>query len=300
MSDDTFRSDFPETPNAVLAERYGISLSTVTRLARKYGLRKSDGRIKQKQRENATGRILDSNSRDRIRQKALGRKLTPETIQKILKTKRARGTIYKGHKHYAWKGGKPWERFKGRQYLDWRNAVLERDRYRCQDCGRECRKREKGLAAHHIKPYSLFPEFRFDIDNGITLCRVCHMAAHGKTVPIRMIPCGCGCGTMIRDRDPWGRERRFANFHCRPSWCSSHLANRSNSNSESSVTDQQIDDQYDQQNSANADPTAVSPAGIAKAAPKQQEQDEDKEDQIHMRHSSARMRGSYLKAAPNT
>ena len=56
----------------------------------------------------------------------------------------------------------------------WRKAVFERDSYKCQKCGKIGGK----LNAHHIKPFSLYPDLRFDIDNGITLCKECHIELH--------------------------------------------------------------------------------------------------------------------------
>ena len=76
--------------------------------------------------------------------------------------------------------GPPWDKesaeFKkniriSRQYYIWRGAVLRRDNYACVDCGDD---RKSQLEADHIKPFSLFPELRFAIDNGRTLCNVCH------------------------------------------------------------------------------------------------------------------------------
>ena len=59
-------------------------------------------------------------------------------------------------------------------------GVLRRDRWRCVAavCWREveCRGR---LDAHHVEPVSRAPERRFDVDNGKTLCRAHHDAAHG-------------------------------------------------------------------------------------------------------------------------
>lgn len=58
-------------------------------------------------------------------------------------------------------------------YRKWRESVLKRDRYRCKECGDT-----NNLEVHHIKPFARFPELRFDLDNGLTLCRKCHNKLH--------------------------------------------------------------------------------------------------------------------------
>lgn len=57
------------------------------------------------------------------------------------------------------------------EYRVWREAVFLRDDYTCQLCG----VRGTELNADHIKPFALYPELRFDVDNGRTLCRPCHL-----------------------------------------------------------------------------------------------------------------------------
>lgn len=52
----------------------------------------------------------------------------------------------------------------------WRREVFERDDYTCQICG----VRGAYLEADHIKPFAYFPELRFELSNGRTLCRKCH------------------------------------------------------------------------------------------------------------------------------
>lgn len=57
------------------------------------------------------------------------------------------------------------------EYKNWRKDVLKRDDYTCQNC----KKRGGVLNADHIKPFSRYPELRFEISNGRTLCKPCHI-----------------------------------------------------------------------------------------------------------------------------
>ena len=61
--------------------------------------------------------------------------------------------------------------FQDPQYKKWRKLVYQRDKYQCQWPG--CSLKNK-LNAHHIKKWSDYPGLRFNIDNGITLCRDHH------------------------------------------------------------------------------------------------------------------------------
>lgn len=58
-----------------------------------------------------------------------------------------------------------------REYKEWREAVFNRDDWTCQICG----DRGGELNADHIKKFADFPDIRFDVDNGRTLCRECHL-----------------------------------------------------------------------------------------------------------------------------
>lgn len=59
-------------------------------------------------------------------------------------------------------------------YVIWRSNVYERDNYTCQSC---C-KHGGNLNAHHIWSFSSNKELRFDVSNGITLCKDCHREFH--------------------------------------------------------------------------------------------------------------------------
>ena len=147
-------------------------------------------RLKISEARKGKGRPQSAKSKDKIRVKMLGRnkgienpfygKLhTPEVKEKI-------GLSQKGERHHNWQGGiTPINMAirQSREYKLWRIAVFERDGYKCIFCT------EGGyLEADHIKPFCLYPELRFAIDNGRTLCRGCHLKlgwrgkANGKTI----------------------------------------------------------------------------------------------------------------------
>ena len=77
-----------------------------------------------------------------------------------------------GSNNPSWKGGVSTIHASIRgsiEYKLWRKSVFERDKYKCVWCGIS-----GYLQADHIKPFALFPELRFAIDNGRTLCVPCH------------------------------------------------------------------------------------------------------------------------------
>lgn len=57
----------------------------------------------------------------------------------------------------------------------WRRKVYERDQYTCECCGDDS---GGNLNAHHLNGYNWDIENRFNIDNGITLCDICHKVFH--------------------------------------------------------------------------------------------------------------------------
>ena len=103
---------------------------------------------------------------------------TPEARR--LMSKRRRGKFL-GADNPNWKGGE-WahdperNRFRAKQ---WSKAIRERDG-KCVECG--C---EENLHAHHIKRWKDYPELRYDLSNGVTLCEPCHQKAHGKNFKFR-------------------------------------------------------------------------------------------------------------------
>ena len=68
-------------------------------------------------------------------------------------------------------------RMKDRNYNVWSKLVKERDNYTCQTCGDN---QGRKLNSHHLNGWNAFPEQRFDLDNGVTLCTDCHKDFHSQ------------------------------------------------------------------------------------------------------------------------
>jgi len=67
-------------------------------------------------------------------------------------------------------------RRKSLEWKVWRGEVFERDKYTCQECGAS----GVYLEPHHIITVKSDNNKVYDIKNGITLCRPCHIKTMGK------------------------------------------------------------------------------------------------------------------------
>lgn len=80
--------------------------------------------------------------------------------------------IKAGENSHFWEGGKTKQSKILRtnaDYKEWRMAVFTRDNFTCKKCGSK-----RNLEAHHIKEQSNYPELRYVVSNGLTLCHSCH------------------------------------------------------------------------------------------------------------------------------
>lgn len=61
-------------------------------------------------------------------------------------------------------------------YIRWAQEVKQRDHYTCAICGR----RGVALHSHHLNAWAEYPDQRYDVENGVTLCTFHHEDFHEK------------------------------------------------------------------------------------------------------------------------
>ena len=127
------------------------------------------------------GKPISEETRKKLSEASMGRegwnkggKSSDETRKKLSESHR--GLKYpsrQGEKNRNWKGGVTAKNKvirKSSEYENWRRLVFERDNFACMSCGIRGGK----LHAHHIVPFSVSEELRFEVSNGMTLCIDCH------------------------------------------------------------------------------------------------------------------------------
>jgi hypothetical protein len=93
-----------------------------------------------------------------------------------LETRKKIGDAHRGYKSYNWIKDRTKLKI-GRskdydtQYKYWMLAVKKRDGWKCKINNSDCKGR---LEAHHILNWVEYPELRYELNNGITLCHAHH------------------------------------------------------------------------------------------------------------------------------
>ena len=67
--------------------------------------------------------------------------------------------------------------YNSQRHRVWRDKVLRRAGYLCQECARYGR-RTPATVAHHIKHAAAYPALRYVVSNGRALCAACHNKEH--------------------------------------------------------------------------------------------------------------------------
>lgn len=101
-----------------------------------------------------------------------------EIRRKISKSKKGKPLFnMRGENHPRWnrENTSMNERIRRRiEYKLWRKAVFARDNWTCQ----KCEERGGKINVHHIYNFANAAELRISVENGITLCKKCHMEFH--------------------------------------------------------------------------------------------------------------------------
>jgi len=122
------------------------------------------------------GKHHTEESKRKISQALKGKHLSEEHKRKISRGNKGRKGYWKdktGENSAHWKGDKCKKRQQRNDsaYIQWVRMVRVRDNNTCQLKDKNC----SGYnIVHHIKNWSIYPELKYNINNGITLCQFHH------------------------------------------------------------------------------------------------------------------------------
>lgn len=138
-----------------------------------------ESREKMKASLKGKKRVFTQEHRERLRDACKRRSSDPEYRNKLVWSdeRRVEASIAEGgsgdlvllnvkRRKYCWKSS---------ELSKWRIAVKRRDGRRCCHCGST-----QDLHAHHIKQRASHPELAYDVENGVTLCKNCHVEEHRR------------------------------------------------------------------------------------------------------------------------
>lgn len=108
-----------------------------------------------------------------------GKKQTPEHIDKRIQARIRNGTYShqpSGENHYLWIKDRSLlkddsKERGGQLHREWSLNVKKRDNWECRISDNSCSGK---LISHHILAWVKFPELRYEVNNGITLCHFHH------------------------------------------------------------------------------------------------------------------------------
>jgi len=167
----TGRKHSPETIEKMRQKALGRGHTQETKeVLRQYGLKQfEDPKVREEHGQKMRGRVATEETRQKLSLAHRGRIQTEEQV------KRKTELLLK---HYDKKGRRDTCRDSSK-YQTCKKTVHERDSYTCQHCGK-LGLVGKDCHVHHIKDWDNFPELRYEISNGLTLCMSCHMKEERK------------------------------------------------------------------------------------------------------------------------
>lgn len=128
------------------------------------------------------GRKLSKETREKMSRTRIGHQISSATKDKIRQalTGRKRPEL-SGEKNPCWNPNREEVAVNAKrntiEHRTWARAVKNRDGWKCRMKNKDCTDK---IEAHHILPYSKYPELRYEINNGITLCKFHHPRTRDK------------------------------------------------------------------------------------------------------------------------